>query len=230
MRPPRSASMTAAWGARALALVLVAGGSAVGAAALVNAATAPSPRVYVCVKKAGEKKGQMRLVGAKAKCVAGEFKKSWSVQGPRGPAGPGLERGAVAYFNLARCPGGWSDFGHGKGRYIVGRPEGGTLGALVGTPLGNQENRAVGQHTHGVTDPGHYHLMQNVSPIYSGGNVTPTRLAGTTAGNGAFNGTLPNTAGIPAMTKEVTHIGIDTAGGVPGTNAPYVQLLACVKG
>ena len=44
----------------------------------------------------------------------------------------GVPAGAVMHFNLGTCPSGWSEFTDGEGRYIVGMPQGGTLGGMVG--------------------------------------------------------------------------------------------------
>lgn len=43
--------------------------------------------------------------------------------------------GAVSFFNLASCPTGWSPMSDAQGRYIVGAPNGGTIGGIVGTSL-----------------------------------------------------------------------------------------------
>jgi len=72
--------------------------------------------------------------------------------------------GAVMYFDLAACPAGWSQFTDGAGRYVVGITEAtasttANLGGLVGTALGNLENRPVGAHTHAVSDAGHAHTI-----------------------------------------------------------------------
>lgn len=84
----------------------------------------------------------------------------------------------------------------------------------MGTALADLENRAVGQHTHAITDPGHRHGIDSGDP---------------------------NTAGspdpIPALDDRnkdytdyaTTGISINNAGSVAGTNAPYLQLLVCVK-
>lgn len=57
--------------------------------------------------------------------------------------------GAVMFFDLASCPAGWSPLESAQGRVIVGMGAGGTLGATVGDPLDDQEERS---HTH-VVDP-----------------------------------------------------------------------------
>ena len=89
--------------------------------------------------------------------------------------------GAVMFFNLAACPAGWSASTAANGRYLVGMPPSGTLAGTVGTALTNEENRAVGQHTHGVTDPGHGH---GVSDPGHGHGVTDNGHAhGVAAGN-----------------------------------------------
>jgi prepilin-type N-terminal cleavage/methylation domain-containing protein len=138
---------------------------------------------------------------------------------------PGVPAGTVAFFDVLAndpnrpgnpCPDGWSPFAAGQGRYVVGLPSGGTLLAQVGTALGDQENRPVGAHTHAVNDPGHQHPV--TVPTGAGGGGTSAREGGAPTGSVAL------TAG-PA----VTGVTIAPAGSVAGTNAPYVQLLACRK-
>lgn len=55
--------------------------------------------------------------------------------------------GAIMFFDAPSCPSGWHAFAAARGRVLVGLPDGGTLGATVGDPLSDQENRG---HTHGV--------------------------------------------------------------------------------
>jgi hypothetical protein len=100
----------------------------------------------------------------------------------------------------------------------VGTPANGTPGATVGTPLGEQENRAVGQHSHAVNDPGHSHTV-----AYDGDqlqNTTETIMG--TDQVGENNGTATSSVAPTGIT-------IAPAGAVAGTNAPYVQLLLCRK-
>jgi hypothetical protein len=127
----------------------------------------------------------------------------------------GVPSGAVMFFNLASCPTGWSELTQARGRYLVGLNSGGNLLTQVGTALSNQENRAVGQHGHGLNDPEHSHNYEQQS-------------------NRDFNGENLNRAlrDIPATTatsSSSTGITIDDAGSVAGTNAPYLQLLVCQK-
>lgn len=136
--------------------------------------------------------------------------------GVNGAAGDALPAGAVSFFNLAACPSGWTELTAARGRYLVGVPSGGTLASTVGTALSNVENRPVGQHTHGLTDPGHVHTMG----IQASGTGAQSGLG---AGNGVFVGTIYDTA------SATTGITINNAGSVAGTNAPYLQLMVCQK-
>jgi hypothetical protein len=89
----------------------------------------------------------------------------------------------------------------------------------VGTALSDQEDRPTGQHTHGVNDPGHVHAVgYDTEQLANTGN--------TIGGTRMFGGT--NSA---SENSDIafTGITIQAAGLVPGTNAPYVQLLACRK-
>lgn len=127
----------------------------------------------------------------------------------------GIPSGMVAFFT-ASCPSGWSEYTALRGRYAVGLVSGGALEGTVGTALTNQENRAVGQHTHNVTDPGHTHTYNYPQSTGESGSVY-------TNGNPAVQATS-TTSG-----SSTTGITIANSGSVPGTNAPYIQLMACKK-
>ena len=127
--------------------------------------------------------------------------------------GASIPSKAVMFFNLASCPSGWTELVAARGRYIVGLPAGGTLAGTDGTALTNLEDRPVGRHNHGITDPGHYHEYGAYGvPWYYSQQAVPT-----TAGSGMKSTT--NTTGIT----------INNTGSVAGTNAPYIQLLTCQK-
>ena len=207
----------------------------VGAGAVAAIAQTGGKQLAACYKTKGKTKGNMRfLTKSTLKCKKGEKKVSWSQTGPQGPVGArgtaGADAvapaGAVMFFDAAACPSGWTAYEPARGRYLVGTPAGGTAGALVGTPLGDQENRAVGQHAHGVTDPGHSHEIRGSgaalrvpsSVVSLAGRLTG--LQNVPPSDGAF------TSGI---IKANTGVTVDPAGGVAGTNAPYAQLLACKK-
>ena len=145
--------------------------------------------------------------------------------------------GAVMFFNLSACPAGWTAFAGAQGRYVVGVPAGGTLNGTGGTALANLENRPVGQHSHSTSDPGHNHGGSSgpVNNPTGGGITNYIDYSGTGGSTTAFQFTsTPNpsvqlsahTHGIPTGT---TGISINNSGSVAGTNAPYVQLLACQK-
>ncbi|HYN37231.1 MAG TPA: hypothetical protein VEV82_09695 [Actinomycetota bacterium] len=133
-----------------------------------------------------------------------------------GASDPGIPAGAVSFFNLSACPSGWTELTAAQGRYLVGLPSGGTLSATVGTALTNGENRAVGQHNHGVYDPGHTHSFG-----------WPVGL--TDADYAAWD--LANPLGFETRLTGLSQTGIriNNAGSVSGTNAPYLQLLVCQK-
>ena len=112
--------------------------------------------------------------------------------------------GAVMFFNSITCPTGWTEFTDARGRSLVGLNSGGTLDLKVGTALSNGEDRHVGshQHTYVVT-------LQEVDVNNDGTGI----------------GVLAGTALSPETHTSTT----STQGQVGGTNAPYVQLLACQK-
>ncbi len=138
-------------------------------------------------------------------CIGSDCKSDWFGDAPSG---------SVAFFNLSACPSGWTELTSARGRYIVGLPAGGTLGATVGTALSNQENRPVGQHTHEVNDPGHTHFTN--FGLASGGWMY---------GNGTHSFTPPS----EGTGYSYTGITVNSTGTVAGTNAPYIQLLVCQK-
>ena len=79
---------------------------------------------------------------------------------------------------------------------------------------------APNAHNHGITDAGHTHTYNE-----HGGTTSPFTETGTVWGNGSQN-TGNSTTGITINNQTATN---QNAGSVTGTNAPYVQLLACQK-
>ena len=161
----------------------------------------------------------------------------------------GVPSGAIIGFEGA-CPTGWTEFTAGRGRYLVGLPSGGTLGATVGTALSNQENRAVGQHNHGATGltftgnalAGHNHGISNDAHTHSNRRAGDDASAsgggagwGFVNSGGGFSNSESSTTGIIINSASAGtpsgSIGGSTAnsGSVAGTNAPYVQLRFCKK-
>lgn len=138
--------------------------------------------------------------------------------------------GAVMHFALPECPAGWAEYEAARGRYLVAMQPGAELQGAVGTALSPSENRPVGEHTHEVTDPGHNHVVRDPGhshQIQSSSSDTPgSRLAD---GNNLdrVNRTEPAVTGI-TLDRAATGISIQNTG-VPGTPAPYLQLLACIK-
>ncbi|MBI5306542.1 hypothetical protein HZB04_03085 [Candidatus Wolfebacteria bacterium] len=157
--------------------------------------------------------------------------------------------GAVMYFNLSSCPSGWSLLSGADGRYIVGITSTSTrtIGAIVGTILGDAgggylENRAVGQHSHSISDPGHSHGVSDPSHRHQ------YQIFGGGAGNSGsppplFKYPLEQTGssyehyGLTNYSNTSISINVNTtgisatqnSGSVSGTNAPYIQLLVCQK-
>lgn len=125
----------------------------------------------------------------------------------------GIPTGMVAFFAVASCPTGWAEYTAMRGRYGVGLVSSGTLEGTTGTALTNTENRAVGQHSHSVTDPGHTHVYSQM--VNTG--------SGFISNGSAIDGSPTSTS------SATTGISIANSGSVAGTNAPYIQLLACKK-
>jgi hypothetical protein len=136
-----------------------------------------------------------------------------------GGGGADIPAGAVMYFNLTTCPLGWSPLAAAEGRYLVGaKSTGGAIAATVGTALNDQENRAVGQHNHGVTDPGHSHNIQRSANQAANGGA-----------GGIFGLQLNSGTDVSTTQAAGTGLSIQNAGTVAGTNAPYVQYRICQK-
>ena len=132
--------------------------------------------------------------------------------------------GIILWKESSSCPSGYSEATDMQGFYPVGMPSGGTINTSIGTALTNTENRAVGQHNHGITDPGHKHgggNNTNATAGFSAPNVSPQWQAGNNSDtdNQANNVTVPATTGIT----------INNAGSVAGTNAPHRYVLFCKK-
>lgn len=120
-----------------------------------------------------------------------------------------LPAGMVAFFDGPNCPAGWSDAARAwRGRYLVVAAD--RAGAMVGTALAPSENRPTGEHTH-------------TGAISFYGGSCPTQPTGNCvrwAEAGAGRGPRPTGGAQPMNDGETI---------VPGTNAPYVELRACVK-
>jgi hypothetical protein len=133
--------------------------------------------------------------------------------------------GAVLMFNATSCPSGWSELTAARGRYVVGLRPGGARAGTAGSALTNLENRATGQHGHSISDTGHTHGYTT----NWGYDATP---ASGTVRRPLFGFRIADSAGqpdLPAINPAMTGLSIDAAGTTPGTNAPYIQLLACQK-
>ncbi len=141
--------------------------------------------------------------------------------------------GAVMFFNLESCPSGWHELTEARGRYLVGLTDRGTLAGTVGTALSDLENRAVGKHTHDITDAGHSHGVTDPGHSH---NVHWLPLGGTRLGDEDgdrflrfYNIHTGNAQIGISINDHTTDITIMDAGSVDGTNAPYIQFLVCVK-
>ncbi|MCI5149246.1 MAG: hypothetical protein D3916_07655 [Candidatus Electrothrix sp. MAN1_4] len=153
------------------------------------------------------------------------------------PTGPSTPKNIVGMFYQESCPEGWEEVSNMNGRYIVGvTSNGARIGETIGTPLKPQENRVVGKHghplgttgnhTHSVANAGnHAHSFSGARDYTSGAGdhdrAKPTGASRSTNRAGNHSHGL-GTSG------QHTH-SLSDAGNVEGTNAPYIQLLACRK-
>jgi hypothetical protein len=150
----------------------------------------------------------------------------------------------IAYSTSGSCPGGWTEHTAARGFYIVGLPASGTNAGTVGTALTNTENRATGQHSHApigththtqnahghtLTNPTHSHTETGSAAVdsNSGGVAKTTGSGATNTGSSTTGVSIDATAAVnQSVTTGVT---VQNAGSVAGTNAPYIQMVACKK-
>ena len=125
-------------------------------------------------------------------------------------------RKAVFPFSTGtyKCPPGWTHHRDSRGRYHVGVRPAGELSLTVGTILSNEENRAVGSHTHTAVVATHSH--NNSYGTFETGGALLDRDNLTAAGTKATGSSSSGAT-------------IDNEGTVAGTNAPYRQLVVCIK-
>lgn len=114
-----------------------------------------------------------------------------------------MPRDSLVFFDSQTCPSGWREDDRFRGRYIVGVTAGGRKGLAVGQALKDGENRPTGYHTHRYQD------------FSVGGDPPPS--SDIAAGNAVPRKLVPRTTEGPDGDPPA------------GTNAPFVQLLACLK-
>ena len=78
---------------------------------------------------------------------------------PLAPQYGGVPSNGILFTTDAACPDGYAVYTALRGRYVVGLPENGTSAGTAGTALTDQENRAVGDHTHTFTGTAHTHTF-----------------------------------------------------------------------
>ncbi len=143
-----------------------------------------------------------------------------------------VPRGAVMYFDLPECPPGYRPFAPGNGRYVVGVHPQGTLGGLAGQPLGDREDRPVGQHSHAASQDAHSHQVNDPGHVHRVGTSNSDDCCGSVDWGNRHNAheVISDRAwtGITLGGAQPA-VHVQAAGAVPGTNAPYVQLRMCVK-
>ncbi|SDE86034.1 hypothetical protein [Limimaricola pyoseonensis] len=154
-----------------------------------------------------------------------------------------IARGAVVYFRDTECPNdSWRPYDNARGRYIVSLTENGVLGATIGEPLTDKEQRrVVGRHDHGLsTADNHVHGVSTTgihSHEYRSTDNGPLHDNGSNfiGGAGRFGQVGTKTSGGDGNHQHnIAAAGahghsVAAAGKDIGTSAPYIQLLACEK-
>jgi hypothetical protein len=109
---------------------------------------------------------------------------AWLALAGRAQGGPidddGVPTGTVAYFTGGACPAGWATATTVQGRLVVGVSDIGRAGVVVGTPLGDREDRAH-QHTFtGTVQLGPKGIAGADGPNQSGAAAQDYMVSGTT--------------------------------------------------
>jgi len=146
-------------------------------------------------------------------------------ENPPAESGSGIiPAGMVMFYSTAStCPTGWAEYTEARGLYVVSLNSGGTLASTVGTVLSNAENRAVGQHTHAISDPTHTPTVYGKRvPSGTSAQITYSTSLGP-------DGSVPMVSAVDVFGNTTTGITITASGTTAGTNAPYIQLLVCKK-
>lgn len=154
---------------------------------------------------------------------------TWTLLGDGVGTPESIPTGTIAFFNLASCPSNWSEYTSLQGRYAVGKPSGGTLSATVGTALNNIENREHGKHGHTVNDQQHAHNITDDGHVHTETAPGGSGIGGV-AGTGwgiTYPSTVSATTDITIQNAYTNITGTNETGTTEGTNAPYIQLLAC---
>ena len=155
-----------------------------------------------------------------------------------------VPEGAVVFLKSDSCPKPWVEFEDARGRYIVALNAEGTLGFARGQALNDKENRNTGahkhpvdtqgSHTHGTSKDGrHFHGTHRytLSDIVEYGQVGTNTISQARTGIVSHEYTTHRDAGHKHSIKsngKHKHTANPHSNHKNGTNAPYIQLLACI--
>jgi hypothetical protein len=134
------------------------------------------------------------------------------------PIVAGTPASAIGYFNRTTatgCPAGWSELTAARGAALVGLPNAGTKGTIVGAPLTDQENRH------------HNHSLSTHSHTYSGTSGASTSNVNVSDTGENHDANVPGHA--HGWSNTSSTISTDLTGADSVMIAPYMQLLFCVK-
>ncbi len=142
--------------------------------------------------------------------------------GPQGPVGDPVPAGTVVAFDLAQCPSTWSLYTAAQGRYVVGLANATArtnLERTVGRALSDGENRPAGNHIHTVN----YINRTITGPTVPNGGLGNSRMSGSPRNDVYLVRSVPITRAAASFATQ------PSSNHIPGTNAPYIQLLYCIK-
>ena len=122
---------------------------------------------------------------------------------------PRIPSGSVVAFATEKCPKDWKLYTPAIGRYIVGAKKGIVVGGTIGNALAPNENRTIRLHSHSTSQFNSQKLTRALEQESS--DKAPLE----TVTYSFLDGKVKDSVG--------------EVGPIAGTNAPYVQLLLCIR-
>ncbi len=124
-----------------------------------------------------------------------------------------VPQNTVSWFDLVKCPQGWTKFSSMDGRYIVSIGTGSTNISVGNSFTTDGEEREVGKHTHSITETEHAHIVESSDFKETDGVL--------------FDKTNSTPFTNRQTESSIVGMSVSQEGSTEGTNAPYINLLAC---